>query len=397
VPDGQDMRLTHVRRGAAALLAAAVLSSGCASPRWQPIGVETTVDLARLVDSDRARALLADLLAREPGATRLAARVATVVRDDLPGERAEPAPLPRQEWLRELAQAVSMDFAALVFARAVEADAWSREVQSAFARFMEEGPARCEEVLRRPGAFPYTVLLAPSWLHRSHPENGADFARQRRLLDRLGIANRLIETAESGSVEDNASIIAAAVREAPGEPGSLILVSASKSGAEVAYALTHLLTSRESARVAGWLNVAGALHGTPLADAALRPPASWIARLVFSIAGWNWAGLASMATAPSRSRIEGASIPKSLAVLNLVAIPVSGSVGSRVFLGYEILRRHGPNDGVVLLADTVWPGGANIVALGADHLFNAQQQDAHGMAMLRAMDFVVKRQRGSPD
>jgi len=45
----------------------------------------------------------------------------------------------------------------------------------------------------------------------------------------------------------------------------------------------------------------------------------------------------------------------------------------------------------VLLADTVWPGGANIVALGADHLFAARQEEAHDMALLRAVQFALRR------
>jgi hypothetical protein len=205
----------------------------------------------------------------------------------------------------------------------------------------------------------------------------------------------MIASAESGAVEDNAVAIAAAVREAGRRRETVILISASKSGAEAGFALSHLLAPAEAACVAGWLNVAGALGGTPLADAALRPPISWIVRSIFWLTGWDWAGLASMGTGPSRKRLESARMPESIAVVNLIAIPVSGSVGRKVFFGYKVLRRHGPNDGVVLLTDTIWPGGANIVALGADHLFSSRQDDEQGVALLRAVDFAV-RLRGAP-
>lgn len=230
-------------------------------------------------------------------------------------------------------------------------------------------------------------------MYRSYPETGADFAPQRRLLERLAIAHRLIPSGQSASVEDNAAAIAAAVRGAGGEGARLILVSASKSGAEAALALARLLAPREAASVAAWVNIVGALGGSPLADAALRPPASWLARFVSWAGGWNWAGLASMATEPSRERLEGARLPDSIAVVNVVAVPVSGSVGLTVRRGYEILRRHGPNDGVVLLADTVWPGGINVVALGADHLYAPRRDEAHSLALLRAVDLAVRRHR----
>jgi hypothetical protein len=102
-----------------------------------------------------------------------------------------------------------------------------------------------------------------------------------------------------------------------------------------------------------------------------------------------------MATEPSRKRLEDARLPDSVAVINLVAVPVSGSVSSQVALCYRVLLGHGPNDGVVLLADTVWPHGANIVVLGADHLFANYRGDTYGVALMRAIDFVVRRNRAA--
>ncbi|HEY7365177.1 MAG TPA: hypothetical protein VIE37_13810 [Methylomirabilota bacterium] len=350
-------------------------------------GEQAGPSLAALVDSEPARRLLVDLLARRSLDQHL---TAALVSSRDPGPAADLLGLPDQVRLRGLAEEVSVDFAALAFARALWADRRSRTLQTAFDEYVREGAARSEEVLRQPGGFPYTVLFAPAWLYRSHPEVGADFGRQRRLLERLGIPHRLIPNPESASVEDNASAIAATVRETGCAEGRLILVSTSKSGAEVALALSRLLAPEEAACVAGWLNTGGALGGTPLADAALRPPASWFTNLVLWFNGWNRAGLLSMATGPSRERLEGARLPDSVAVVNLVAVPVSGTVGSRLYGSYQILRRHGPNDGVVLLADTVWPGGANLVALGSDHFFTALQEDTPGLALLRAVDTAVR-------
>jgi hypothetical protein len=288
---------------------------------------------------------------------------------------------------------VSLDFAALAFARALGADERSRAVQAAFDRALQEGPDRADEALRRPGGFPYTVLFAPAWLYRDFPENGADFARQRRLLDRLGIANRLIPSEESGSIEENAAIIAEAVREARRAGGDVVLVSTSKSGAEVAHALTRVLTPEETIGVVGWLNAGGALRGTPLADDAASPPNSWVTRSIFWLARWRWDGLTSMMTGPSRKRLEGARLPDSIAVLNLVAVPVSGTVGAKLTWTYRTLSRHGPNDGVVLLADAVWPDGINLVALGSDHFLTVLQEDAYGMALLKALEVAIRLAR----
>jgi len=100
--------------------------------------------------------------------------------------------------------------------------------------------------------------------------------------------------------------------------------------------------------------------------------------------------LTSITTATSRERLGGARIPDSIAVLNVVAVPVSGTVGRRLYGSYKLMRRYGPNDGVVLLTDAVWPGGANLVALGSDHLLTELQEDAPGFALLRAVDHAVR-------
>ncbi|MGH7392073.1 MAG: hypothetical protein ACREM3_21835 [Candidatus Rokuibacteriota bacterium] len=373
------------------LVGAVLLAVGCASHgRTEQILREPAVtNVAALVDSEPAQRLLIDLLERRTPDARLATLAPSFRGADVvPDHEARPRPDPAR--LRDLAREVSLDFAALTFAREISADQRSRAVQAAFDRFLEAGRAGAEEALKRPGGFPYTVLFAPSWLYRSHPETGSDFAHQRWLLDRLGIANRLIESGESATVEDNAAVIAATVRAAPRDGTRLILVSASKSGAEVALALSRLLAPEEAAGVAAWVNIVGALGGTPLVDAATRPPVSWLVRAVCWLARWNWDGLISMATGPSRKRLEGATLPGAITVVNVVAVPVSGSVGPEVFFGYQTLRDHGPSDGVVLLADTVWPGGANLVTLGPDHLFAPRWDDLHGMALLETVDFAVR-------
>ena len=386
----------------AVLALATTLMFGCARPIDLANSGSPDSELAALVDSDAARRLLADVLgrrsadARHPAASGDARLTDLGPREPQLGGDAEDTPLPDQALLKKLADKTSMDFAALVFARALAAEPRSRSVQAAFDRFLQEGPIRAADALRRPRAFPYTLFFAPSWLYRSHPENGSDFANQRRILETLGVQNRLIESGESDSVEDNAAVIVRAIRETDCAGGPIVLVSASKSGAEAAVALASL-TAEEAVCVAAWINIAGALRGTPLADSALRVPARWLARGIFWLSGWNWDALASLETERSRRRLEGLRLPETITVLNVVAVPVSGSVGFQVYPGYQVLSSHGPNDGVVLLADTVWPGGVNVVALGADHLFARWREDVYILAMLRALDIAIRSRNPKSD
>jgi hypothetical protein len=373
------------------VLAVVVPALGCARPVDLFNTDRPESDLAALVDSEAARRLLADLRARRPPDPSSLHANGGADSGDPHARR-----LPDRRELRELGREVSMDFAALFFAQALLADPASREIQATFERFLREGPDLCATALQRPRAFPYTVLFAPSWLYRSHPRIGSDFAEQRRILDRVGIPNRFIAVGESDSVEDNAALIVDAIRAAAREQSRVILVSVSKSGAESALALSRL-TPDETAGVAAWVNLAGALRGTPLADATLLPPVRWLARGLFWLNDWGWAGVTSLATEPSRRRLAGVHVPRTITVVNLVAIPVSGSVGPRVYPAYLINNFHGPSDGLVPLADTVWPGGINLVALGADHLFTLWREDSYVLALLRAVDVAVRRDGPRPD
>ena len=47
----------------------------------------------------------------------------------------------------------------------------------------------------------------------------------------------------------------------------------------------------------------------------------------------------------------------------------------------------------MLLVDTVWPGGINLLAFGPDHLFAPREDDAHGLAMLRAIAVAIQLRR----
>ena len=50
----------------------------------------------------------------------------------------------------------------------------------------------------------------------------------------------------------------------------------------------------------------------------------------------------------------------------------------------------------MLLADSVWPGGVNLVSIGPDHLFALGRDDAYCLAMLRAVALAIRLHRPAP-
>ena len=198
----------------------------------------------------------------------------------------------------------------------------------------------------------YEVLVVPLYLYKRRFAAGADLAAPRAALQDAGLTCHFVETDDDGAVEANADLVAAAIRARAQSDRRLIILSASKSGPEVALALTKLAPS-EARHVAAWINAVGALQGTPLADERLFP------ELEFIVGKVDVAGRESLTTARSRQRFDSFRIPKHVLVVNYFGIPVIGSISFWLRRSFSPLRKYGPNDGVLLLPDMVFPGGTS--------------------------------------
>jgi hypothetical protein len=166
----------------------------------------------------------------------------------------------------------------------------------------------------------------------------------------------------------------AAIRGRAQSGRRLIIVSASKSGPEVALALTKLGPA-ETRHVAAWINTVGALQGSPVADENLAPELELIVGKV------DPAGRESITTARSRQRFASFRIPDHVLVVNYFGIPVSGSISFLARRGFFPLRKYGPNDGLVLLSDMIIPRGVTLTELGSDHFLINEHLDVKSVAL----------------
>lgn len=161
--------------------------------------------------------------------------------------------------------------------------------------------------------------VRPYYLYKRFLAAGADMAVPRAALQKVGLTCHFVETDDDGAIEANADLVIAAIRARAQTGRRLILVSASKSGPEVALALTKLGLA-ESRHVAAWINIVGALQGTPMADERLLP------ELEFFVGKVDAAGTESLTTARSRQRFYSFHIPDHVLVINYFGIPVTGSI-----------------------------------------------------------------------
>jgi hypothetical protein len=193
-------------------------------------------------------------------------------------------------------------------------------------------------------------------------------------MQEAGFSCDFVETKDDGAVEVNAEIVMAAIRARAQSGRRLIIVSASKSGPEVALALTKLGPA-ETRHVAAWINTVGALQGSPVADENLAPELELIVGKV------DPAGRESITTARSRQRFASFRIPDHVLVVNYFGIPVSGSISFLARRGFFPLRKYGPNDGLVLLSDMIIPRGVTLTELGSDHFLINEHLDVKSVAL----------------
>lgn len=300
--------------------------------------------------------------------------------------------IPQADALEKVSLDHSTDVAAILLAKRILADPLNYSVQDRFSAYYERlklGDLSKEDL--EPLAAPdHIILFVPGWLYERNPETGADFARQRKRLDEVGVANRLIAIDQNGTVGDNAEIIYDALVHESTQHERITLVSASKGGPEAALALTMLNNRRAEHNLKGWINVGGVLRGTALTEKARTWPWNWFARL-FVLRTSSSSGFQSLDRPLSRKRHEGFDPPKDVAIINYVAIPLSGNVADRAMMGYKHMRPMGPNDGLTLILDEIADEGPCVVEIGLDHYYAHDDIDLKTVALGLTIQDLIRQ------
>lgn len=283
--------------------------------------------------------------------------------------------------LLSLANETSPDFAATYFIRRILDNPRHKAIQARFngllakLKVADQPRIECAEPTR------YRIVFVPGLFYESRPGNGASMARIRALLRANGLETHFIATGDRSKVEEGARLLADYLVAQRNSERRIILVSASKGGADIAYALGHLLKGKELEHVAGWVSIGGVIRGTPLADVGLSWPYNWL----LGATGWLHGATLGIAhdleTGSSARRAASYGFPDHLQILHYVAVPLSGTVSESVRSNYNSIRPYGPNDGVTLLADQLLPQGYVVLAIGADHHFAMPDADLRTIAL----------------
>lgn len=359
------------------LLAALVLSA-CAV-RQQPLLAKGTVGLDPLtstVDSPIAAYYLSHYLAGRRTDPQLDGEIDRLL------SSAASVPLSTDALVR-LARASSNDFAALYFA-----ERFTHEHRGLKERFLAYSAALGQGRVR---TGPYAVVFVPGLFYKTHPETKGDLREAEQLVRSMGVVTDRVESGDADTVEANAQRIADFITQRKDDGRELILVSASKGGPEVLYALGKLVPRAAARRVRAWVSIGGVLRGSPVADEYLTGPRSWLAGVVAWWMGFPRDMVASLSTARSLARFSALSMPKHIQVLHYVAVPLSGTITPAVRDPYETMQPHGPSDGLTLLTDELLPGGKVITDIGLDHRYADPRISAKTAALTRVvLDLVAE-------
>jgi hypothetical protein len=311
---------------------------------------------------------------------------------DLEGLRRAHIPggkLPSAPTLAYLTAHYSTDVATLFFMEAASVHYPSRSIQRQYSDVVRRLTQNGEIPDFHPSSSRLTVAFAPGWFYKTYgSETGADFQRQLEQLARVGVPGELIATDENGTVESNAVIIADALRRLREEGREVLVVSGSKSGAEVAVALGEILAPEDTTHVLAWLSIGGVHQGSPFADWALNPTVRWISQLHLGLRGFDLEGAVSLQTSRRRTHFANLRFPAHLLLVSYIPVPLSGDISDRGAFGYSRMRDLGPNDGLTMLVDELLPGGLAIVEPGVDHYFDHPDRELRSLALL---EVLVKR------
>jgi hypothetical protein len=344
-------------RWAAASMAAFLLTACTPIPKIPAKGVVFGEVIDTTVDSKVAQYYMQTYLQGQRADPDLDRRIDALTRQYA-------SALPSRDELAAISADYSVDFAALFFADRLLSSDCNRQLNRRFNDYLATSPAR------RAAAASYQVLFVPGWDYTQNGHvTGADFKAPRRLATEFGLENHLVPLAPTGSVEDNATVLANEVTRRAASGKKILIAGASSAGPSIHVALAERLTNEDRRAVKAWLNLGGILQGSPLIDLMQRWPQVWLFDLVAWSKDWNRDAISSMAAASSRARFQRLRIEGPLLTINYLGVPLSGQLSKFASDKYPLMRSAGPNDGLTLLADAIAPNSLTVVALGRDHFF----------------------------
>lgn len=236
-------------------------------------------------------------------------------------------------------------------------------------RFSDE-PEQDRPVRPPPALSPrYRVLIVPGFLNECFAHIALPFEDSMEILHRRGFAIEEVIVGGRSSSDANAVYLADVIEQMELKPDEkIIFVGHSKGAVDILQCLVDF--PQAARRVAAVVSVAGAINGSPLAVSA---------KSIFFYPTWKlfMAGcekgddgaLDSLIPATRLQWTAANPLPGSVRYFSVAALAERDQINKLLKTGYDLLWTYSPrNDGLLLTADQLIPGGTLLGVVNADHL-----------------------------
>jgi hypothetical protein len=229
----------------------------------------------------------------------------------------------------------------------------------------------------------YRVVIVPGLMSSCFADSPAFLEGQKSLKENYGLSVELLSVPNDAS-EDNAKIIAKALREwAQADPRKFILVGYSKGAPDLQVALAKELDL--AALAAAIVSVAGAVGGSPIADALPQMAERYVS--LYQLKGCQGdlaAGFRSLKTETRHAFL--ASYPRTpVPAYSVVAKADKTRISKSLLQTWQLLTAFGAvQDGQLLLEDAIYPDAKYLGAVLADHFAIALPFDKSNAGAIRA-------------
>lgn len=285
------------------------------------------------------------------------------------------------ETLAHISKDYSTDVATFYFLQRAYQDSINKEAQDLYTKYYEQQSSSANNNPNLTALQGYFLVFVPGLAYKEDTTTGADFARQRRLLTSIGIANELIEIGEWDLADVNAQLIAQRLRELSVNHEKIMVVSASKGGLETAIALGKIMNPEETSAIKAWINVGGILRGSPIADDYLKAPKCWLAGVMLRFKGKRMNIVQDMSYQNRKETFDQLRFPENIKIFNFVGAPLSNNIDREIRSRYCSMIKLGPNDGLTPLADEITNKGIVVSEPGLDHYFRDGDIDKKTLAL----------------
>jgi hypothetical protein len=215
---------------------------------------------------------------------------------------------------------------------------------------------------------PPRIVLMPGAFHGQYEHTGADGRRVFELAQDLNWPAEKVPVPTLGSMAGNAALLVDALARHRGEP--MIVVSLSKSGADVRAALDRPEAARELRDVRAWVNLSGIVTGTPLvAWLRARPLRCLGVRVLLRLRRQRFAEIEELRHGPGSPLANPLVLPATMRAIHVIGFPhVRDLSNDWARRAHARLAPLGPSDGGgILLRDILDLPGHVYPVRGCDH------------------------------